>query len=135
MNNFKRENGKYYIDNKEVDEKVYISMLEEKTSKNSDNITIPKINMLEMEQASDCGEDGEEFCPECQEILDLIFSLGEMDERESIDTFKHIIFMNRREGFLEGLISAYDNIGSMAHKISCRYENQLDDIKDSQFDE
>lgn len=120
--------GQNYKSLKEVPENTYKILIEDDNT--SDNVTTPKINMSEIEGYSECGEEDGEFCEECQGILDLIFDLSEMDERDAIDTFKDIMYKNRQEAFLEGMIEAYTELGNLSHKISSRIENQLEDCEE-----
>ncbi len=130
MQNFKTENGKYFINSKEVDEKVYISMLEEALDQSKkQNETISKLmantNNTNRKQEDDCEE---EFCEDCQGILDLINDLCEMPPEEALDVFREIVGQHRQEAFIEGMIEAYNNLGSIAFKVASKLENQLDDM-------
>lgn len=107
---------------KVVTEDTYKKLFEDDTS---DNITMPKICTPEIE----CSE--AEFCPECQEILDIIDDLCSTSDEEAIGAFKSIIVNNRQEAFIEGLISAYNEMGNNSHKIASKLELQLESMRDA----
>jgi len=124
MDNFKSEEGKYYIDGKEVTEKTYISMLEEKISRQ--NISIPTFNLKQNQEEQQLHED-------YQEILEFIQYLNEIHPEEAIQEYNQMVFDISYESFLQGVIHAYNEIGGFAHKVA-RCENQLEDMSSGEFE-
>lgn len=120
---FKTIDGKHYINDKEVSLDAYISMLEESYEKLSQQRPI---------YFSPDSQEDSEFCPECQDILNLITDLSKMELKEAIDTFNRVIFKHRREAFMEGQIDAYEQLGSLGYKVAARIEN---DLQSEDFDE
>lgn len=70
MQKFIRENGKCFIDGKEVSENAYTSMIEEELSKVKNHNSDKTIS-------EECCDTYEEICPECQFLADFINDLLE----------------------------------------------------------
>ena len=131
MENFKSENDKYFIDGKEIpDYKVYIAMLEEylETAKDSlekyknQNKVYPSIPH---NTEDDCDE---EFCEDCQATLEFIGYLSKMQPEDALEIFNATIDQHKQEAYMQGMIDAYNNLGSIGYKIASKVENELEEM-------
>lgn len=130
MENFKSENGKYYIDGKKVSQKTYTSMLEEylETAKeslekaNNQNRIYPSIPH---QTENNCNE---EFCKHCQATLDFIKYLSQIEPENALEIFNGMIEQHRQESYMSGMIEAYNNLGSIGYKIASKIENDLEEM-------
>jgi len=128
-----KESGNiYYINDKEVTEETFNKLYNDENignfnvynGKNSDNITVDE------DYEDDCCN-SDNLCEECQSILDLIHALFELDDEEAIETFREIIAIERKDAFIKGSISAYEEVSRFSNKIAARLENILDDQEDN----
>jgi ATP-dependent helicase YprA (DUF1998 family) len=128
MDKFRTEDGKHYIDNKEVKKATtYISMLEEQINKLSAEIDVfknkkPILENIEHIEHDDC----EDMCPECQNILDLIYDMADMEPHEAVGVLKTLL----SKTYFEGIAYAHNEMGSLANKMAARFELQIEEMCD-----
>lgn len=134
---FKTIKGQHFINSKLVDIDTYTSMLEdyclkleEKSLINSDNITVKNpqpINNCE----KDCSCESE-YCSEGDNLLDIIYTLEELDDDESVEFLRNIINEETKKSFICGAKSVYDSLGTDFLKIAARLENEIEDMEDDE---
>ena len=125
MKDFKRCDGKFYINSKEVSEEAYMSMLEEKAN----NFSIPQLN------PNYSPENDIRFSPESQNILDLIDELSNIEPEDAVQKFTDMISKNSRDSYMQGQIDAYTEFGILGHKIATRMEIELEEMQSEDYDE
>lgn len=72
-------------------------------------------------------------CEECQELLQVIYDIREMDDNEALEGLRSYVEAIRIKTNLEALVNVYDELGNGMIKTSARLEDQLEEFL-SQFD-
>jgi len=138
----------YQINNKFVTKEVYDSMEQDESlfvlpplpkmngspensnpPKPSNVIGINKYNSndSEYESIEECD------CPQCQELLDIIYTIREMDDYEAKELLTNYIDAIKTKTGLETSTEIYSQLGNSMIKVSAQLDVQLDSFM-SQFD-
>jgi len=139
----------YQINDKFVSKEVYDSMEQDESlfvlpplpkmngspensnpPKPSNVININKYNTNQNEYNSDSEECD---CPQCQELLDIIYTIREMDDYEAKELLTNYIDAIKTKTGLETSAEIYGQLGNSMIKVSSQLEIQLDDFM-SQFE-
>jgi len=138
----------YQINNKFVTKEVYDSMEQDDSlfvlpplpkmngspensnpPKPSNVISINKYNSNDSEYESNEECD----CPQCQELLDIIYTIREMDDYEAKELLTNYIDAIKTKTGLETSTEIYSQLGNGMIKVSAQLDVQLDSFM-SQFD-
>ena len=84
-------------------------------------------NDSEYESNEDCD------CPQCQELLDIIYTIREMDDYEAKELLTNYIDAIKTKTGLETSTEIYSQLGNSMIKVSAQLDVQLDNFM-SQFD-
>ena len=129
---------KEVYDSMEQDEYLYIlpplpkmngSPENSNTSKSSKVTNINKYNSNDSEYESNEECD----CPQCQELMDIIFTIREMDDYEAKELLTNYIDAIKTKTGLETSTEIYSQLGNSMIKVSAQLDVQLDNFM-SQFD-
>ena len=144
------DNGQldYKINNKFVTEEIYNAILNDETMyilpplpkmngspensnppkpSNVTNINKYNSNDSEYESNEECD------CPQCQELLDIIYTIREMDDYEAKELLTNYIDAIKTKTGLETSTEIYSQLGNGMIKVSAQLDVQLDSFM-SQFD-
>jgi len=144
------DNGQldYKINNKFVTEEIYNAILNDETMyilpplpkmngspensnppkpSNVTNINKYNSNDSEYESNEECD------CPQCQELLDIIYTIREMDDYEAKELLTNYIDAIKTKTGLETSTEIYSQLGNSMIKVSAQLDVQLDNFM-SQFD-
>jgi len=94
---------------------------------NVTNINKYNSNDSEYESNEECD------CPQCQELLDIIYTIREMDDYEAKDLLTNYIDAIKTKTGLETSTEIYSQLGNSMIKVSAQLDVQLDNFM-SQFD-
>ncbi len=122
----------YFINNKQVEKNVYDKLMFDDSL-----YTFPPLPKVDKSPEDSCNinhdDEGDGFiCEDCQELLDIISDLREMDDGEAIDALREYLNIVRAETQLETLIEVYSELGSSTSKLATRLEIELENFR-SQF--
>ena len=94
---------------------------------NVTNINKYSSNDSEYESNEECD------CPQCQELLDIIYTIREMDDYEAKELLTNYIDAIKTKTGLETSTEIYSQLGNSMIKVSAQLDVQLDNFM-SQFD-
>jgi len=94
---------------------------------NVTNINKYNSNDSEYESNEECD------CPQCQELLDIIYTIREMDDYEAKELLTNYIDAIKTKTGLETSTEIYSQLGNSMIKVSAQLDVQLDNFM-SQFD-
>jgi len=130
---------KEVYDSMEQDEYLYILPPLPKMNGSPENSNISKpsnvtnINKYSSND-SEYNSDNEECdCPQCQELLDIIYTIREMDDYEAKELLTNYIDAIKTKTGLETSTEIYSQLGNGMIKVSAQLDVQLDSFM-SQFD-
>jgi len=129
----------YQINNKFVTKEVYDSMEQDESL-----FVLPPLPKMNGSPENSCkvidinknrGNDEFEFCQcdQCQELLQIIDDIREMDDNEALEGLQNYVESIKIKSHLETASQIYNEIGNNMIKVSGKLEDQLDDFL-SQFD-
>lgn len=134
------EEIQYLINDKYVTKETYFSLL------NDESLYVlpplPKMNgspenSYNVDKTSNVNnknnDEGICACEECQELLEIIYDIREMNDNEALEGLRNYIDAIRTKTNLESLIQAYSEFGNSMIKVSAQLEVELEDFL-SQFD-
>jgi len=144
------ENGEtsYQINNKFVTKEVYDSMEQDeslyvlpplpKMNGSPENSNPPKpsnVTNINKYNSNDSEYDSNEECDcsQCQELLDIIYTIREMDDYEAKELLTNYIDAIKTKTGLETSTEIYSQLGNSMIKVSAQLDVQLDNFM-SQFD-
>jgi len=124
-----------------LDESLYILPPLPKMNGSPENSNSPKpnnvtnINKYSFNDSEyESNSDNEECdCPQCQELLDIIYTIREMDDYEAKDLLTNYIDAIKTKTGLETSTEIYSQLGNGMIKVSAQLDVQLDNFM-SQFD-
>lgn len=124
---FKKINGKYYINNKETNEDTYLTLITDEVDRlnkiGSDKIVVNK-NCIE-QSFVDNHEDCE--CEDCENIFNIIDSIEDLDRSQAYAMIVDYIEQKQNEAFMNGMMSAYSDISKLTNKLATKIEIDLED--------
>ena len=119
----------FFINSKLVDENTYNKLLNDETL-----YTFPPLPKVD--KSPENHDNNEEYiCEDCQELLQIITDLREMDDGEAIDALRGYIEIIKTETHFQSLIEAYGELGSSFNKVSAKLEVELDNFLGQFVDE
>ena len=129
---------KEVYDSMEQDESLYIMPPLPKMNGSPENSNPPKpnnvININKYNSNDSEYESNEECdCPQCQELLDIIYTIREMDDYEAKELLTNYIDAIKTKTGLETSTEIYSQLGNSMIKVSAQLDVQLDNFM-SQFD-
>ena len=120
----------FFINDKQVDENTYEKIL------NDNSLFFPPLPKVDKSPENSNNHNDEEFiCEDCQELLNIITDLREMDDGEAIDALRGYIEIIKTETHFQSLIEAYGELGSSFNKVSAKLEVELDNFLEQFVDE
>jgi len=131
------EEKTYQINDKYVTEEVYNSM-----SNDESLYVLPPLPKMNGSPENNCkvvninknNPNVEECaCEECQELLQVIYDIREIDDNEALEGLRSYVEAIRIKTNLEALVNVYNELGNGMIKTSARLEDQLEEFF-SQFD-
>ena len=129
----------YQINNKFVTKEVYDSMEQDESLFVLP--PLPKMNgspennckVIDINKNRDNNESEFCQCDQCQELLQIIDDIREMDDNEALEGLQNYVESIKIKSHLETASQIYNEIGNNMIKVSGKLEDQLDDFL-SQFE-
>jgi len=134
----------YLINDKFVTKEVYDSMEQDESlfvlpplpkmngSPENSKPTKPS-NVTNINKYNSDENDEECDCPQCQELIDIIYTIREMDDYEAKELLTNYIDAIKTKTGLETSTEIYSQLGNSMIKVSAQLDVQLDNFM-SQFD-
>jgi len=129
---------KEIYDSIEQDDSLYIMPPLPKMNGSPENSNSPKpsnVTNINKYNSNDSEYESNEECdcPQCQELMDIIYTIREMDDYEAKELLTNYIDAIKTKTGLETSIEIYSQLGNGMIKVSAQLDVQLDNFM-SQFD-
>lgn len=122
------EEKQFFINDKLVDENTYLKMLMDDSLYSLP--PLPKTNSVPDDRCS-ANENNEEYlCEECQQFLNIIEAVRELDDNESLELMRDFVEDIKTQTVFQALIGAYSELASNLNKTVARMEIELEKLED-----